>query len=325
MMKYGGNPEITDKQGKSAVDLCRDSHIRDILINVDAEEPQSELSSDLVSPESQTHPFSDEKMSYKLSELTDYERFANSPHMLVPHVYETFGKSALKDMLKSPKSDYGRPETTAPDTDKSSKTREGELKPLYDWLEKVKLPELYDPLVEAGYDDLSAMVEQMHSPIPITVENLTKIGITKPGHRWRLLMRLEEEAGLTPRPKYKNMNSKQRGSLLNCCVTPTHATYALFGAMHLRDWLQGLRLSELYDYFVDAGYDDYESLLRQMRWRDPITSEILEHEIGITKPGYRNRILSKLHEDADRTFEANHILMIEASSKNVACNNCVIV
>jgi hypothetical protein len=40
------------------------------------------------------------------------------------------------------------------------------------------------------------MIDQMKSPLPITVDSLKDIGIEKPGHAVRMVIRLEEEAGL---------------------------------------------------------------------------------------------------------------------------------
>ena len=49
--------------------------------------------------------------------------------------------------------------------------------------------------MESGYDDLEALITQMQSPCPIKSESLDRIGISKPGHRYRIIIRLEEEAG----------------------------------------------------------------------------------------------------------------------------------
>lgn len=58
------------------------------------------------------------------------------------------------------------------------------------------MPELYEIMVDAGYDDVQSMTSQMLTPMPITEKHLTSIGITKAGHRKRIIMKLEEEAGL---------------------------------------------------------------------------------------------------------------------------------
>ena len=44
--------------------------------------------------------------------------------------------------------------------------------------------------VDAGFDDLNALIMQAKSKVPITRELLNKIGVTKPGHQMRILVKL---------------------------------------------------------------------------------------------------------------------------------------
>jgi len=64
---------------------------------------------------------------------------------------------------------------------------------LLQWLKSIKLEEIYDTLLAAGYDDIEMMSEQMKSHMPITVETLEGIGVQKPGHRARVLAHLMNE------------------------------------------------------------------------------------------------------------------------------------
>ena len=102
----------------------------------------------------------------------------------------------------------------------------------------------------------------------------------------------------------------------------------------IRDWLHRIKLEQLTELFEASGYDDIDALISMMSWRRPITDSILESEVGVSKPGYRSRILSKLQEEAQgisRPYGPVHVrsesspgLIIENSSKNTACNPCVI-
>lgn len=47
-------------------------------------------------------------------------------------------------------------------------------------------------LSEGGFDDIQALIAQMKSSMPVTDEMLRKINIEKPGHRARILVKLEE-------------------------------------------------------------------------------------------------------------------------------------
>lgn len=64
----------------------------------------------------------------------------------------------------------------------------------------------------------------------------------------------------------------------------------------LRTWLSCLKLASLHHSFVVSGYDCLLSLLKQMSSSYPVTDEILRRDVGVTKLGYRSRLLSKLNE-----------------------------
>ena len=45
-----------------------------------------------------------------------------------------------------------------------------------------------------------------------------------------------------------------------------------------------------------AGYENFEFMLLQMNSNNPLTDQVLKNEIGISKLGYRTRIMYKLQE-----------------------------
>jgi hypothetical protein len=63
---------------------------------------------------------------------------------------------------------------------------------LYNFLKSLDLENLCDILINNGFDDYIMMIEQMKSNNPITHENLKCIGINIPGHRAKILIKLEE-------------------------------------------------------------------------------------------------------------------------------------
>ena len=203
-------------------------------------------------------------------------------------------------------------------------------KPLHDWLEKRNLEELEPVLEAAGYDDVEAMIEQMRSPLPLNEENMRAIGVIKPGLCARLIYRLEEEAGLVQKRTRRRAPSLMEGE----GIEQGTATFGNASRKGVKDWLHRIKLEQLSEKFEETGYDDVDALISMMSWRRPITDFILEHEIGISKPGYRSRILSKLQEESQgftRSYMPVHArsesspgLSIETSSKTAACNPCVI-
>lgn len=69
----------------------------------------------------------------------------------------------------------------------------------------------------AGFDDIESMVHQMTTPVPINESMLKNIGIRKPGHYKRLLMRLTETA---IREKREDVNSSMIiWETFNCSIS----------------------------------------------------------------------------------------------------------
>ncbi len=153
--------------------------------------------------------------------------------------------------------------------------------------------------MDAGYDDIESMLEQMKSPLPLTEETFRAIGIKKPGHIVRIALKLEEDSSLTRSMKLKR---RQQSIDMRCGVfgtLPSNATFGFSVTPGIKEWLAGIKLVELYAKFEESGYDDYDYLVGQMRTRKPVSNEILKDDIKIEKPGHRSRILSKLQEDLE--------------------------
>ena len=311
----GADMSLADKQRKTVFEMAGSQAAQEILIRMYKEQTQI--------------PEFDEEFSHEV-----VGRIHN--HMLSP-ISEviSFNQSDMEESqdlelnvnlrISPPRTDRGETLGNTPQKRETSTRKKFPpvLKPLYEWLEKDNLQDLYEVLVEAGYDDVEEMVEQMKSPLPITEESLKNIGVTKPGHCVRLLMRLEEECGLKVKFTRRKATALRQKHFLHCCAAPNNTTFGLVNSPSLREWLRELKLDHLYENFRDAGYDDYEALLDQMTWRKPITELTLEKEVIVMKPGHRGRILSKLKEDAlSRDKGDTGGLVVESSGKMVACETC---
>ena len=63
------------------------------------------------------------------------------------------------------------------------------------WLQTLRLVRWHKNFVEAGYEDLQLIRDLMASPYPLTEAVLTEeVGIHKPGHRYRILGKLLDDA-----------------------------------------------------------------------------------------------------------------------------------
>lgn len=186
---------------------------------------------------------------------------------------------------------------------------------LREFLLECKLEQYTEALVKAGFDDVQAMITQMSTPIPLCIELLQKIGIEKIGHTKRLLMKLEEPGlyllsygGTTP------LNQ-------SCCISKRSPDISLCSEEStLYEWLADLKLDDLHGAFVASGYDDIEMLRAHMRSRYPLTDQVLRDELGVRKPGYRIRILGKLHGELRNRRKQE--LLIDNSSTLKSCNKC---
>ena len=65
----------------------------------------------------------------------------------------------------------------------------------------------------------------------------------------------------------------------------------------LYEWLERLNLQYLFELLSEAGFDDVDSMIEQMRSPLPITEETLKN-IGIEKPGHCIRLVNRLEEEA---------------------------
>jgi len=63
-------------------------------------------------------------------------------------------------------------------------------------LDNLNLKEYAGKLIEQGFDDLDMLKAMMRTDFPLTNSHLKDAGIRKPGHRARILVRLEFDSGM---------------------------------------------------------------------------------------------------------------------------------
>ena len=185
-------------------------------------------------------------------------------------------------------------ETGEPDCEVSN-VRRSDLCGLFEFLARLKLQEHFDRLAAAGFDDISSLISQMNTPVPIDAEMLEHLGIVKPGHRRRLLFGLHQA---TPRPRPRT---------LQCCGLLAVAKKPRRLADTLEEWLAELKMQKHLKRFLAAGYEDVTSMRALMHSEYAISEEVLRTEVGVEKPGHRYRILAKLLAEAgpSQVFEGN--------------------
>lgn len=183
---------------------------------------------------------------------------------------------------------------------------------LYKWLTSMKLEFLFNVLYSNGYDDLNFLLAQTRSSDPLTLLILEQIGITKPGHRCKLLALLEQEAfrDLKPSLPMHFIRSPKAGLL-----------------PRLDNWLESINLKTLYSSFYDNGYEDMDTLILVMNSSHTLTEESLKTQLGIQDPDHTRAIISKLKQDFASSPAHRRVvsrISIEKDEPIIACDFCVV-
>ncbi|OPJ87477.1 caskin-1 isoform B [Patagioenas fasciata monilis] len=157
------------------------------------------------------------------------------------------GSSRSQSVASSP---YAPPPPAEPQLKKMEPPSEGKSsEAVYQWLCKFQL-QLYAPnFINAGYDITT--ISRM------TPEDLTAIGVTKPGHRKKIASEINNLNIPEWLPEYKPAN--------------------------LALWLSMIGLSQYYKVLVENGYENID-FITDITWEDL-------QEIGITKLGHQKKLM----------------------------------
>lgn len=276
MMAEGADPSIKDKEGLTAYELAPSLEVEALLKHFFKR--SSSISSFI-------NPFNDlggtgEGTTYLISDLGD-DKGSITDTQYIKH---------------------------------SAKPSNIEIKEIYIWLESIKLEELYETLVDAGYDNSLAMTQQMKGPMPITETDLQQIGVNKPGHRKRILWKLEED--------HHDRHKRQKSSsILRCCGQIRDGTGAIVNIPNLLQMLKEANAEDYFENFLQAGYENYDIILAQFSSKYGITKDILANEIGIREARLCRKILSKISNDV-LIYKPPEISYEEG--KFSACELCIV-
>ena len=185
---------------------------------------------------------------------------------------------------------------------------------LRDFLSQINMDKYIGLLTTNGFDDINLILEQSkNGGTSIQDNELKEAGISKPGDRAKILIRIQELSNnfCFPVPKeiyhvVDDMNDIENDEFIQ----------------KLKKWLENLKVDDYLINFIYSGYHSVELLLMQMISGNPLTSEILKEEIGIDKIGYRSRIINKLKDEARSYLRQlkTKTLVINKGEENA--NNC---
>lgn len=305
LLQFNANPDLQDKHEKSPKDIARTVEVQTLLgantFYLPSSEPSEipqKTSIDFISP-ILSRRNSDISFTSDCKSVENKVKQLEDIHKKIRETVRASVDTAKVVMFSQNASSIFEPdaEKTGYDiiVDRKKPVSFGTVDKspeLYSWLCKKKLEECYGLLIAAGYDDLQQLSAQMKSKMPITEQSLLEIGVAKQGYRKRLMLALDDLCFKGPHTA-RNSNM----SFFKCCTVEVPQNLLMLNMPGLDKWLESLNLKNLHSIFTEAGYDDLDQMLYLMNSPWEIIAEDLI-EIGIDKPGYRHRILSKLKEDS---------------------------
>jgi hypothetical protein len=183
---------------------------------------------------------------------------------------------------------------------------------------EINLPKEYaKKFIENGFDDLNLLLFQTKSGIALSDQNLKDIGISLCAERAKILIHLEEKAGVISYILEKNKiyldennnNTKKKNN-------------SLF------KFLASINLEQYEKNFNENGYYSSELLFSQMITRQPINQEMLKNEFNIEKRMHRlflyNNLLKGSKEYVGNLKRKNKSDMIYDGKFLKECEPCVI-
>ena len=174
---------------------------------------------------------------------------------------------------------------------------------LFEFLKEIGMQQYGDILISEGFDDINLIINQMKEGFPISDDLLKEIGISCPGDRAKILIRMQQISGgfnfdfPFEQVFFKNNRSIQK-------------------------WLYKERLSKYINNFIDAGYQSLELLLIQMASKYKLNDKILKNDIHIYNDEDRKNILDSLEKNSAKyAYELSKNKNIQRTYSKMVQNN----
>lgn len=206
-----------------------------------------------------------------------------------------------------------------------------DAKKLHDWLNSIGMLSYYNNFLENGLFPIDEMVKGMEdSNTRISYKLLEEIGIRKPGHIYRMLIKLELDAKFidesvsqfifdrtkTNETNSNNMNTNIQSYNLKlssdkyvCCGLVNEASEMNKHSSKINTknvanfrydvitWLKMSKLSHLRKHFLHNGFDSIEFFILQMFSSYPFDDQMIEECLHIYSKKERRTILSHLNKE----------------------------
>lgn len=189
------------------------------------------------------------------------------------------------------------------------------LYPIYDWLKEIKLEKYYHLFIDKKIYNLDKIIYNLRNGIcNITKKDILKIGVTIPGHIYRIIIKMEIDS--------EKINSQINNFLLGkkyisdsgeinvlknsviyccgCCSVNNQSNYYSNNDIkkyQLESWLSRIKMMNYKINFIENGFDFFEYFILQMFSSIPIDDNILKDELEIKSINDRDIILLQISKD----------------------------
>ena len=185
--------------------------------------------------------------------------------------------------------------------------------PIFYWLKEIGLHCYYNLFLDKKIVSMNKVISYLKSgKFSITKTDIEKIGIIIHGHIYRIITKLEIDAGIINSKisnyflkSIKQIPGKDINSLNNsiyfccgCCSSNERKIHnTIKKDFSLENWLKKTKMIKYKQNFIDNGFDLFEFFILQMFSSLPIDDYILKDELKIENEKDRDIILLRLNKE----------------------------
>ena len=187
--------------------------------------------------------------------------------------------------------------------------------PIYDWLKEINLHCYYNLFIEKKIYCFDKMIQNLRTgEYTITKNDISKIGITIPGHIYRIITKIEIDSEKINNNISNYLIKKNFITQNNNINILTNSTYYCYGCctmneksnnqrksngkiFNLEQWLSKINMSKYKQNFIENGFEMFEYFILQMFSTVPIDENIIKEDLKITNDNDRDIILLRLIKD----------------------------
>ena len=203
---------------------------------------------------------------------------------------------------------------------------------LLNWLMEIQLSRYYKNFLENEIYDIHLVIEQMKSEkYKLDYEDIENIlNIQRPGHIFRLLTKLEVDAGLIDKKicqfminknNYNNDIYYTKNDCQKCCGCICIENENEKN-MELKKFLERYNLQNIYKNFVHNGFDLINYVILQMYGSYPINDDILGNYFHIYDEQKRNMTLNAINQEVSLI---NQVLQNGINIENINYDNVMFI